>query len=212
MFRIVAHAALFAGALALGACGFADSRAPVPEFMRMKEAEQPPPEPPPDVRKLVREQLDVVFMATSYPREVEVAPPHHEVRGLGWTSCVRAQLTSATGTALGDLHRDDQCWKGRRPSPCRGRRHLRVRIISADLKHDPEKCEAVFRKDHAQKKNLKRDDDSSRSHRALGNISTARRHRVPENMQAFPGKTCSAAGTNVVSHSCPAEGSCDGGD
>jgi hypothetical protein len=101
MFRIFAHAALLASALALGACGFADSRAPVPEFMRMKEAEQPPPEPPPDVRKIVREQLDVVFMATSYPREVEVAPPHHEVRGLGWTSCVRAQLTSATGTALG---------------------------------------------------------------------------------------------------------------
>jgi hypothetical protein len=101
MFRIFAHAALLASALALGACGFADSRAPVPEFMRMKEAEQPPPEPPPDVRKVVREQLDVVFMATSYPREVEVAPPHHEVRGLGWTSCVRAQLTSATGTALG---------------------------------------------------------------------------------------------------------------
>jgi hypothetical protein len=101
MFRIVAHAALFAGALALGACGFADSRAPLPEFMRMKEAEQPPPEPPPDVRKVVREQLDVVFLATSYPREVEVAPPHREVRGLGWTSCVRAQLTSATGTALG---------------------------------------------------------------------------------------------------------------
>ena len=43
MLRIIAHAALLAGALALGACGFADSRAPVPEFMRMKEAEQPPP-------------------------------------------------------------------------------------------------------------------------------------------------------------------------
>jgi hypothetical protein len=26
--------------------------------------------------------------------------------------------------------------------------------------HDPEKCEAVFRKDHAQSKELKRDDDS----------------------------------------------------
>ncbi|GLR90730.1 hypothetical protein [Bradyrhizobium iriomotense] len=101
MLRIVAHAALLAGALALGACGFADSRAPVPEFMRMKDAEQPPPEPPPDVKKIVREQIDVVFMAASYPREVQVAPPHHEVRGLGWTSCVRAQLTSATGTALG---------------------------------------------------------------------------------------------------------------
>ena len=101
MLRIVVHAALLAGALALGACGFADSRAPVPEFMRMKDAEQPPPEPPPDVKRVVREQIDVVFMAASYPREVQVAPPHHEVRGLGWTSCVRAQLTSATGTALG---------------------------------------------------------------------------------------------------------------
>jgi hypothetical protein len=29
------------------------------------------------------------------------------------------------------------------------------------LGHDPEKCAAVFRKDHAQSKKLKRDDDSS---------------------------------------------------
>jgi len=101
MLRIIAHAALLAGALALGGCGFADSRAPVPEFMRIKEAEQPPPEQPPDVKRVVREQMDVVFVTTSYPREVHVAPPHHEVRGPGWTACVRAQLTSATGTALG---------------------------------------------------------------------------------------------------------------
>ncbi|WGR74077.1 MULTISPECIES: hypothetical protein [unclassified Bradyrhizobium] len=101
MLRIVARVALLASALALGACGFADSRAPVPEFMRMKEAEQPPPEPAPDVKRVVREQIDVVFLTTSYPREIRVAPPHHEVRGPGWTACVRAQLTSATGTALG---------------------------------------------------------------------------------------------------------------
>ena len=101
MLRFVAHMALLVGALALGACGFADSRAPVPEFMRIKEAEQPPPEPPPDVKRVVREQIDVVFLNTSYPREVHVAPPHHEVRGSGWTACVRAQLTSATGSALG---------------------------------------------------------------------------------------------------------------
>lgn len=101
MLRIVAHAALLAGALALGACGFADSRAPVPEFMRMKDAEPAPPEPPPDVRTIVRDQLDVVFVPSSYPRDVQVAPAHHEVRGPGWTSCVRAQLTSATGTPLG---------------------------------------------------------------------------------------------------------------
>ena len=101
MLRIVAHVALLAGALALGACGFADSRAPVPEFMRIKEAEQSPPEPPPDVKRLVREQLDLVFLNTSNPREVHVAPPHHEARGPGWTACVRAQLTSATGSTLG---------------------------------------------------------------------------------------------------------------
>ena len=101
MLRIIAHTALLAGALALGGCGFADSRAPVPEFMRMKEAEQPPPEAAPDVKRLVREQIDVVFLTTSNPREVHVAPPHHEVQGPGWTACVRAQLTSATGSPLG---------------------------------------------------------------------------------------------------------------
>ncbi|KGT80153.1 hypothetical protein JEY40_28885 [Bradyrhizobium japonicum] len=101
MLRIVAHAALLASALALGCCGFADSRAPVPEFMRLKEAEQPPPEAPPDVKRVVREQINVVFLNTSYPREVHVAPPHREVRGAGWTACVRAQLTSATGSTLG---------------------------------------------------------------------------------------------------------------
>ncbi|MBR0846910.1 hypothetical protein JQ543_04055 [Bradyrhizobium diazoefficiens] len=101
MLRIVAHTALIAGALALASCGFTDSRAPVPEFMRLKEAEQPPPEPPPDVKRVVREQLELVFLNTSNPREVHVAPPHHEARGPGWTACVRAQLTSATGSALG---------------------------------------------------------------------------------------------------------------
>jgi len=101
MLRIIARSALLAGALALGACGFADSRAPVPEFMRIKEVEQPPPEPPPDVKRVVREQIDLVFLTTSNPREVHVAPPRHEPRGPGWTACVRAQLTSATGSALG---------------------------------------------------------------------------------------------------------------
>jgi len=100
MLRIAAYAALLASGFALGACGIADSYAPVPEFMRIKEAQQSP-EPPPDVKQLVRQQLDVIFLATSYPRNIEVAPPHHEPRGLNWTSCVRAQLTAATGTPLG---------------------------------------------------------------------------------------------------------------
>jgi hypothetical protein len=102
MGRIIVHAALMAGAaLALAGCGFADSRAPVPEFMRAKPAEPPPPEPPPDVRQLVRDNLDSVFVAASNPRGVRISPPRHEPNGPGWTACVRAELTSVTGRPLG---------------------------------------------------------------------------------------------------------------
>jgi hypothetical protein len=87
--------------LALAGCGFADSRSPVPEFMRAKAVDPAPPEPPPDVRRLVREQLDAVFVANSYPRDVRVSPPRHDLQGLGWTACVQAQLTSAMGKPLG---------------------------------------------------------------------------------------------------------------
>ncbi len=102
MGRIIIYTALMAGgALALAGCGIADSRSPVPEFMRAKASEPPPPEPPPDVKQLVRKNLDSVFVATSYPRDVQVSPPRHDLRGLGWTTCVRAQLTSANGKPLG---------------------------------------------------------------------------------------------------------------
>jgi hypothetical protein len=96
------HIALPLGvALALAGCGFADVRSPVPEFMRNKEADPPPPEPPPDVRRLVHDNLDAVFVANSYPRDIQVSPAHHEVRGTGWTACVRAEVNSATGTPIG---------------------------------------------------------------------------------------------------------------
>ena len=96
------HIALSLGvALALAGCGFADVRSPVPEFMRNKEADPPPPEPPPDVRRLVHDNLDAVFVANSYPRDIQVSPAHHEVRGTGWTACVRAEVNSATGAPIG---------------------------------------------------------------------------------------------------------------
>jgi hypothetical protein len=102
MRRRIVYAALMAGAaLATAGCGIADSRSPVPEFMRARVSEPMPPEPPPDVSRLVHEQLDSVFTATSYPREVQVSPPHHEPQGSGWTACVRAELTSAMGKPLG---------------------------------------------------------------------------------------------------------------
>ncbi len=88
-------------ALALSACGFADSRAPVPDFMRAKEADPPPPEPPPNVKQLVHDKLDSVFVSTSYPRDVRVSPPHHDPRGPGWTACVKAEVNSANGQPIG---------------------------------------------------------------------------------------------------------------
>ncbi len=102
MRRVVVHLALMAGgALALTGCGWADSRSPVPEFMRGKAPEAPPPEPPPDVKSIVRAKLDAVFVTTSRPRHVRVSAPTHSLNGLGWTACVRAELTSATGKPLG---------------------------------------------------------------------------------------------------------------
>jgi hypothetical protein len=89
-------------ALALSACGFADSRSPLPEFMRAKPTDPPPLEPPPDVRRMVRERLDSVFVAQSNPQNVRVSEPRHELRGLGWTACVKAELLSATGKPLGE--------------------------------------------------------------------------------------------------------------
>jgi hypothetical protein len=101
MRRGIIGVALTAGmALALGACGIADSRAPVPEFMR-REATEPPPEPPPDLKQLVREKLDSVFTANSYPRQVRVSQPRHDSNGVSWTGCVRAELTSVNGKPLG---------------------------------------------------------------------------------------------------------------
>jgi hypothetical protein len=88
-------------ALTLAGCGFADVRSPVPEFMR-REPEAPPQlESPPDIKRLVHDHLDAVFVANSYPRGVQVSPPTHELRGTGWTACVRAEVNSATGNSLG---------------------------------------------------------------------------------------------------------------
>jgi hypothetical protein len=91
-------------ALTLSACGFADSRSPLPlpEFMRAKPGDPPPLEPPPDVRRMVREKLEAVFVAQSNPQKVRVSEPRHELRGLGWTACVKAELTSANGKPLGE--------------------------------------------------------------------------------------------------------------
>lgn len=81
----------------LAGCGLAESRSPVPEFMRSKAPEPPPLEAPPEVRQLVRENLNSLFSSASKPRHVRVSQPYREVRGPGWTACVRADLLNVIG-------------------------------------------------------------------------------------------------------------------
>lgn len=104
MRRLAHPIALACCALTLAACGLADSRSPlpVPDFMRAKPSDPPPIEQPPDVRQMVREKLDSVFTAQSNPQRVRVSEARHELRGLGWTACVKAELTSANGKPLGE--------------------------------------------------------------------------------------------------------------
>jgi hypothetical protein len=98
---IVVRAALAGGAVLLLAACAADRHSALPEFMKAQASMDRPPEPPPDVKQMVHEKLDAVFVATSLPRDVRVSSPHRGPRGEGWIACVRAQLTSATGSALG---------------------------------------------------------------------------------------------------------------
>jgi hypothetical protein len=100
--KIVVRVVLMAGAaLALSACGFADMRAPLPEFMRAKAPDPMPPEPPPDVKRLMRENLEQVFTAASHAEHVRVSTPRREPSGLNWTACVKADLNSVMGKPLG---------------------------------------------------------------------------------------------------------------
>jgi hypothetical protein len=102
MRRITIRVALMAAAaLALAGCGFADMRAPLPEFMRAKMPDPLPPEPPPDVKRLMRDNLEQVFTAASQPTRVRVSVPRHEPSGTNWTACVRADLNSVMGKPLG---------------------------------------------------------------------------------------------------------------
>ncbi|MGJ5181394.1 hypothetical protein ACQR16_33025 [Bradyrhizobium oligotrophicum] len=86
-------------ALLLAGCA-ADSQSRLPAFMRVREPEPPPPEAPPDVARLVRKNLDTLFVATSLPRDLETTSAKRTDRGDAWTACVRAQLISVTGAPL----------------------------------------------------------------------------------------------------------------
>jgi hypothetical protein len=98
---MVSAFAIAGAALALSGCGAADSRAKLPDFMLAKPPEPLKSDPEPDVKQLLRDNLDSVFTAASHPRHVRVSPPRRELNGSGWTACIKAELTSVTGRSLG---------------------------------------------------------------------------------------------------------------
>jgi hypothetical protein len=87
--------------VALSACGLGDARAPLPEFMRAKAPDPAPPEPPPDLKRMMRENMEAVFAAASKPSRVRVSAPRREPAGPDWTACVKADLNSVVGKPLG---------------------------------------------------------------------------------------------------------------
>ena len=106
MRQIVVHiVCLIVGALTLAGCGLSDVRAPVPEFMRAKAPDPAPPEPPPDIKRIVRDGLESVFTAASRPTRVRVSAPLREPVGAAWTACVRADVSSVTGNPLTQTYR-----------------------------------------------------------------------------------------------------------
>ena len=102
MRRLLVQIVVLTGlAPALAAGGFADIRAPVPAILRARTPDPEPPEPPPDLKRLMRENMEQVFTSASQPAHVRVSTPRREPAGLNWTACVRADLTSVMGKPLG---------------------------------------------------------------------------------------------------------------
>ena len=86
---------------ALAACTGADSYAFYPAFMRDGQPEPPAPQKPPPVGEIVSEQLDSVFTTNSFPRNVQVSAAHRDPRVLDWIACVKAEVNSVNGRAIG---------------------------------------------------------------------------------------------------------------
>jgi hypothetical protein len=93
--RVLAITGLGAG---LGSCAVdAYSPLPFPAFMRQKAREAPPPDPPPDVATIVREQLDSIFVPSSLPHNTQISRPHRNPRAPDWIACVKADVRFANG-------------------------------------------------------------------------------------------------------------------
>src|SRR5437762_2626547 len=84
----------------LAGCGTVDSGATIfPEVMRAKAPQPPAPEPAPDVRALLNDNLSAVFMAAAAPTNISFSAPKPSFAE--WTTCVKASVNGTTGRAIG---------------------------------------------------------------------------------------------------------------
>ena len=84
----------------LAGCGSVDSGATIfPEVMRAKAPQPPAPDPAPDVRALLHDNLSAVFMAAATPTNISFSAPKPSFAE--WTTCVKASVNGATGRAIG---------------------------------------------------------------------------------------------------------------
>jgi hypothetical protein len=86
-------------AIVLCGCAADANTSFMPEFLK-----QPAPKvevkQPPDVASIVRSDITTIFTAASNPTDIAFSLPIPAKYG-GWTTCIRASVTGATGRPMG---------------------------------------------------------------------------------------------------------------
>jgi hypothetical protein len=81
-------------------CGSVDSGATYfPEVMRVKASPPAAPDPAPDVRALLQNNLSAVFLPQAAPTNISFSRPKPSFAE--WTTCVKASVNGATGRPIG---------------------------------------------------------------------------------------------------------------
>jgi hypothetical protein len=91
---------VFSLAAPLLGCGAVDSQlSSVPAVFR-QSAPKVAEEERPDIRLLVRNNIEAIFTAAAMPSHISISAPLRAKKG-GWTTCVRAATIGITGKTLG---------------------------------------------------------------------------------------------------------------
>jgi hypothetical protein len=94
------HFAAFGILTTLAGCGTVDSGATYfPEVMRVKAPPPAAPDPAPDVRALLQNNLSAVFLPQAAPTNISYSAPKPSFAE--WTTCVKASVSGATGRPIG---------------------------------------------------------------------------------------------------------------